>query len=89
MAYPNLKQSIWLTVLFLLITIGVGISVAIVGYIIDEPLDEYDYLSGLLSLTSFILILCYVSHRTDRTWKDMLPLAITDIDRTYAITIGI
>ena len=89
MAYPNLKQSIWLTVLFLLITIGVGISVAIVGYIIDEPLDEYDYLSGLLSLASFILILCYVSHRTGRTWKDMLPLAITDIDYNWRVWLSV
>ena len=45
MTYPNLKQSIWLLVLWLLITIGLGILLVIVGKIIitDEPLHEYDY----------------------------------------------
>ena len=89
MAYPNLKQSIWLTVLFLLISAGLSIVVAIVGYIVDEPLGEYNLLNGLLMLTSWILILCYVSRRTDRTWADMLPLAIRDIDCNWRVWLSV
>ncbi len=85
MAYPNLKQSIWLMVLFLLINVGLGISVAIVGGIMDVSLDANNYLNGLLLLASFILILRYVSHRTGRTWKDMVPLAMIDIDCDWRV----
>ena len=89
MAYPNLKQSIWLIVLFLLITVGLSIAVAIVGSIIDEPLGEYNLLHGLLGLTNLILILCYVSRRTDRTWTDTLPLAIRDIDYNWRVWLSV
>lgn len=89
MAYPNLKQSIWLLVLLILIAIGLTILIVIIGAIIDEPLYEYDYFSGLLPLASFILILCYVSHRTGRTWADMLPLAIIHIDYNWRMWLSV
>ena len=89
MAYPNLKQSVWLLVLYILIAFGLTILIAIIGAIIDEPLLEYDYFSGLLLLASFILILCYVSHRTDRTWTDMLPLAIINIDYDWRMWLSV
>ncbi len=89
MAYPNLKQSVWLLILLILIAVGLAILVSIIGAIIDESLYEYDYFSGLLSLASFILILCYVSDRTGRTWKDMLPLAIIDIDYDWRMWLSV
>lgn len=89
MAYPNLKQSIWLLVLLSLITIGLAILLDIIGAIIDEPLSENTYLTRLVSLVSFILILCYVSHRTGRTWKDMLPLAIKNIDYNWRMWLSV
>ncbi len=89
MTYPNLKQSVWLLVLYILIAFGLTILVGIIGAIIDEPLLEYDYFLGLLSLASFILILCYVSHRADRTWTDMLPLAIIDIDYDWRMWLSV
>ena len=89
MAYPNLKQSVWLLVLRILIVCGLAILVAVAGAIIDEPLYENTYLTELSSLVSFILILCYVSHRTGRTWTDMLPLAIKDIDYDWCLWIAV
>ena len=89
MAYPNLKQSIWLLVLWTLIAVGLAILIAIMGTIIDEPLLEYDYSSGLLMLVNFILVLCYVSRRADRTWKDLLPLAIRNIDYNWRMWLSV
>ena len=89
MAYPNLKQSIWLLVLLCLITIGLAILVSIIGAIIDEPLYENTHLTRLVSLVSFILILCYVSHRTGRIWKDLLPLAIKNIDYNWRMWLSV
>ncbi|MYC13577.1 MAG: CPBP family intramembrane metalloprotease [Gemmatimonadetes bacterium] len=89
MAYPNLKQSVWLLVLLILIVVGLAILVSIIGAIIDEPLDENTYLTNLVSLVSFILILCYVSHRTGRTWTDMLPLAIRSIDYDWRMWLSV
>ena len=89
MAYPNLKQSVWLLVLLILIVVGLAILVSIIGAIIDEPLDENTSLTNLVSLVSFILVLCYVSHRTDRTWKDLLPLAIRSIDYDWRMWLSV
>lgn len=87
MAYPNLKQSIWLLVLWILIILVLNILIGIISAIIDRPFYEYDY--GLLSLINFILILCYVSHRTDRTWKELLPLAIKNIDCDWRMWLSV
>ena len=89
MVYPNLKQSVWLLVLWTFITVGLVILIAIIGAIIDEPLLEYDYSSGLLMLVSFILILCYVANRTGRTRTDMLPLAIKNIDYDWRMWLSV
>jgi len=89
MAYPNLKQSVWLLVLLSLITIGLAILMGVIGAIIDEPLSENTYLTSLVSLISFILLLCYVSHRTGRTWKELLPLAIRSIDYNWRMWLSV
>ena len=88
MTYPNLKQSIWLLVLLILIVVGLTILINIIGAIIDEPLNEYDF-SELVSLVSFILILFYISHRTGRTWQDLLPLAIRNIDYDWRMWLSV
>ncbi len=89
MTYPNLKQSVWLLILLILIVVGLAILVSIIGAIIDEPLYENTYLMNLVSLVSFILILYYVSHRTGRTWTDMLPLAIRNIDYDWRMWLSV
>ena len=89
MTYPNLKQSVWLLVLYIFISFGLTILIDIIGAIIDEPLHEYDYSFWLLSLVKFVLILCYISHRTGRTWTDMLPLAIKNIDYNWRMWLAV
>ena len=89
MTYPNLKQSVWLLILLILIVVGLAILVSIIGAIIDEPLYENNYLTNLVSLVSFILILYYVSHRTGRAWTDMLPLTIKNIDYDWRMWLAV
>ena len=77
MAYPNLKQSIWLLVLLVLISAGLGIPVAILGMIIDQPLHKSPYAIWPVTLVSFVLVVHYVLRRTDRTWSswsDIMPI---------------
>lgn len=77
MAYPNLKQSIWLLVLLFLISAGFMIPIAILGVIIDQPFHESPYVIWLLTLASFVLVIHYVFRRTDRTWSswsDIMPI---------------
>ncbi len=77
MAYPNLKQSVWLLVLLVLISTGLMIPVAILGFIIDQPLHESPYVIWLLTLASFVLVMHYVLRRSDRTWSswsDIIPV---------------
>ena len=77
MAYPNLKQSVWLLVLLFLISAGLMIPVVILGKIIDQPFHESPYTTWLLTLASFGLVVHYVLRRTDRTWSswaDIIPI---------------
>ncbi len=77
MAYPNLKQSIWLLVLLFLIQIGLMIPVAILGVIIDQPIYTSHYMIWFVVLASFVLVARYVFHRTDlrwSSWSDIMPI---------------
>ncbi len=77
MAYPNLKQSIWLLVLLVLISAGLMLPVAILGMIIDQQLHESPYVIWPLTLTSFGLVVYYVLRRTNRTWSswsEIIPI---------------
>ena len=77
MMYPNLKQSVWLLVLLFLIQIGLMIPIAILGVIIDQPVNESRYVIWLLTLASFILVVRHVLRRTDRTWSswaEIMPI---------------
>ena len=76
MAYPNLKQSVWLLVLLFLIQIGLMIPVVILTEIIDQPIHTSHYMI-FVGLASFVLVVCYVLRRTDRTWSswaDIIPI---------------
>lgn len=74
MAYPNLKQSVWLLVLFFLYYIALVIPVAIVGAIMDQRLHENSYMIGVLLLASCMLVLRYVLRRTMGVWSDIVIL---------------
>ncbi|MCE2439072.1 MAG: CPBP family intramembrane metalloprotease [Candidatus Latescibacteria bacterium] len=72
MGYPNLKQSIWLLILFLLISAALGVPIAILGIIFDRSLHLSPYVLWLLTLASFVLVVVYAKRRTDRTWCNIL-----------------
>ena len=77
MAYPNLKQSIWLLILLFLIQIGLTIPVVILGMTIDQPVHESPYVIWTVTLASFVLLVRYVLRRTDRTWSswaEIMPI---------------
>ena len=74
MAYPNLKQSVWLLILFFLISAALGVPVAILGFILDRTLHGSPYVIWLLTLISFVLVAVYSKRRTDRTWRNILQL---------------
>ncbi len=77
MTYPNLKQSVWLLVLLVLISAGLMIPIAIMGMIIGQPLHESPYVIWFVTLTSFVLVAHYVLRRTNRTWSswsDIMPI---------------
>ena len=59
MAYPNLKQSVWLLVLQVLISAGLMILVVILGKIIDQPFHESPYVVWFVTLASFVLVVHY------------------------------
>ena len=65
MAYPNLKQTIWLLALLILVQAVLAIPVAIVdGWQLDD-----DFVLGILLFVNFLVILGYVYRRTDLDWK--------------------
>ena len=76
MAYPNLKQAIWLLVLFTLIQVVLVVLAAAAG----RWLFESEFLSVILFVVSFIIILRYVNRRADLTWKDISQSFNVDFD---------
>ncbi len=76
MAYPNLRQAIWLLVLFLLVQAVLAIPVAIVdGWQLDD-----DFVLGILLFANFVVILGYVYRRADLDWKYVRHLFNRDFD---------
>ena len=72
MAYPNLKQSVWLVVLLYLIKHRTVLCpLSILSGILDQDLISNPYFNGFVTLVSFFLVI-YAQRRTDRTWPDIL-----------------
>ncbi len=76
MTYPNLKQAIWLLVLFALIQVILVVLAAAAG----RWLFESEFLSVILLVVSFIVILLYVHYRADLTWEDISRSFNVDFD---------
>ena len=72
MAYPNLKQSVWLLILFFLISVVLGVPIAILGLIFDRSLQHSPHEIQLLTLAGFVLTVIYAKRRADRTWREIL-----------------
>ena len=80
MIFPNLKQSVYLLIFFLLIQVGAGVLIAIVRLNYGERLHEENLLIGLLQLAGFLLLLLWIFRRTDRSWNDVSQLMRIDFD---------
>ncbi len=74
MPYPNLRQSVWLVVLFFLFSLVVALPFGILGAILDRSLLKSPYVIQFMILAGFILSVMYAYRRTDRTWSDILLL---------------
>ena len=74
MIFPNLKQSVYLLIFFLLIQVGAGVLIAIVRLNYGERLHEENLLVGMLQLVGFLLLLMWIFRRTDRSWDDISQL---------------
>lgn len=72
MAYPNLKQAIWLLVLLILTESGFGMLIHAAGFISGQPLEHSNYVLGIGKLAAYLLVLFYISRRTDRRWASLL-----------------
>ena len=72
MAYPNLKQSVWLLILCFLISVVLGVPIAILGLIFDRSLHHSPHEIQLLTLAGFVLTVIYAKRRADRTWREIL-----------------
>ena len=87
MAYPNLKQSVWLLILFFLITAALWVPIAVLGYILERSLHTSQYLIWFVTLASFVLTAIYAHRRTDRNWAEILLLK--PVPRLLFLPIGV
>lgn len=72
MAYPNLKQSVWLVALIWLISMGLFVLLAIPGTLLDYDLLSNQYVGTFVTLVSFVLVVLYARRRTDRSLPEIL-----------------
>ncbi len=74
MAYPNLKQSVWLIFLFVVATGILGMVLHFLGAASDNETRIFEYLGWILSLPIFALLVLYAQRRSGRPWSDVLLL---------------
>lgn len=74
MAYPNLKQSVWLVVLLLVATGLFGTALHFLGAAYGKGTRIFDYLGWIANLPIIALFVLYAQRRSDRTWSDVLLL---------------
>ena len=72
--YPNIRQSIWLLVLLIILTIGIGIIFGILEFAIDVPLSQHPAVLALLNLVAFGLILAIGLKRANASLREICPL---------------
>ena len=80
MTYPNLRQSIWLVVLFWITQSVLGLIIYVVQTALGESLRHENLLTGISTLVVYFLFLRYVFRRADRTWRDISQLLNTSFD---------
>lgn len=74
MAYPNLKQSVWLVVLLVVATSALGMMLHFLGAASDNETRIFEYLGWILNLPVFALLVLYAQRRSGRPWSDVLLL---------------
>ena len=72
MAYPNLKQSVWLVVLLLVATSFLGWVLDSLGAASGKETRIFDYLVWILNLPVFALLVLYAQRRSGRSWSEVL-----------------
>ena len=72
MAYPNLRQAIWLVALLAVWETSMGLLIFGIGLVIGHPLEENNYLMGVSRFAVLFLMLSYISHRKGRRWRSLL-----------------
>lgn len=98
MAYPNLKQSVWLLAIFWLIVVGFVLIVSLLGTALGRDLLANPYVNAFMSLVTILLVVVYAKRRTDRAWPDILlfnavpwrlflPLSVSTVGLSIAISI--
>ena len=72
MAYPNLKQSVWLMVLLLVAMNALGLALHFLGVASGNATRIFDYLELIVNLPAIGLIVLYAQRRSRRPWSDVL-----------------
>ena len=89
MAYPNLKQSVWLVVLVLLIDIALGFAFALQGDMSGQPQRLTDYVIWVSCLPVFALFVLYAKRRSGRPWSDILLFRTVPWQMYLPLTVSI
>lgn len=72
MAYPNLKQSVWLVVLLFVAMNALGLVLHFLGVASGNATRIFDYLKLIVNLPAVGLIVLYAQRRSRRPWSEVL-----------------
>lgn len=72
MAYPNLKQSVWLMVLLFVAMNALGLVLHSLGAASGNATRIFDYLELIVNLPTIGLFVLYAQRRSGRPWSDIL-----------------
>lgn len=87
--YPNVKQAIWLLLLFLFLQIGLLILVKIIEHIINIDLGSNKFILGGIELSGFYLILRFGLKKTKAHHCQVIPFIPVNLLLFFPITMTI
>ena len=89
MVYPNLKQSVCLVILVLLVTFALGLVFYHLGAVPGQPGGLLNYMGWVANLPVFALFVLYAQRRSGRPWSDVLLLRTVPWKTYLPLTVSI
>ena len=87
--YPNIPQSVWIVILLIILTIGIGVILGIFESVIGFPSLQHHAVLALINLIAFGLILARGLKRANSSLREICPLVPVRLSLLFPMTLTV